>query len=114
LILSWALIPILLQLAFGADLLLANWRLALTGILPVTLYLWWVDSLAISAGTWMIDPRQTTGIMIGVLPIEEMVFFFLTNVIIVFGITLMLTPSGRRQLAGWIKFFRGKKYRFEA
>lgn len=106
LILSWALVPILIQLAFGADLLLLNWRLALTGIFPPTLYLWWVDSLAITSGTWTIDPQQTTGIMIGTLPIEEMLFFFLTNVIIVFGMTLFLSPAGNRRIWELVRLAR--------
>jgi len=98
LILSWAFVPLLIQLIFGADLLLANWRLLLTGILPPTLYLWWSDSLAITARTWTIDPQQTTGVMFGALPFEEMLFFLITNVIIVFGLTLMLLPVGQARL----------------
>jgi hypothetical protein len=40
---------------------------------------------------WTLDPAQTTGILLGgVLPIEEVVFFLLTNMLIVFGMVLML------------------------
>ncbi|MBZ0099124.1 MAG: lycopene cyclase domain-containing protein, partial [Taibaiella sp.] len=88
LILSWALLPVLLQLAFGTDILLANWRLLTLAILIPTLYLWMVDALAISSGTWTIDPRQTTGLKVGVLPIEEMLFFLMADILIAFGITL--------------------------
>jgi lycopene cyclase domain-containing protein len=95
LILSWALIPVLIQLAFGADILLAEWRRLIPIIAVPTLYLWLVDALAIESGTWTIDPAQTTGIKLGPLPMEEMLFFLMTNVIISFGITLML--SGERK-----------------
>ncbi len=101
LILAWALIPILIQVAFGADILLANWQLLLAAIVPPTLYLWLVDFLAIQSGTWTIDPAQTTGIKVGVLPLEEMVFFLVTNVIVAFGVTLMLSETSQ-QRAGQI------------
>jgi lycopene cyclase domain-containing protein len=101
LILVWALFPLGLQLAFAADLLWANWRFLLAAILPPTFYLWWVDALAIRKGTWTIDPQQTTGILLGTLPIEEMLFFLATNVMIVFGMTLVLSPAARQRLSIW-------------
>jgi putative membrane protein len=98
LILSWALFPVMLQVAFGADLLWINRRLVMLGLLPTTLYLWLVDALAIRSGTWTIDPAQTTGWMVGPLPVEEMIFFFITNVLVVFGITLFLAPGSSERL----------------
>jgi lycopene cyclase domain-containing protein len=97
LILSWALIPILIQLSFGADILLAEWRRLIPAIAVPTLYLWLVDALAIASGTWTIDPAQTTGIKLGPLPIEEMLFFLTTNVTISFGITLMLSEERKQR-----------------
>jgi len=101
LILSWALIPLMIQMIFGADILLANWKLVGVAILPPTLYLWGVDLLAIYSGTWSIDPRQTTGWMAGALPLEEMVFFLMTNTIIGLGVTLMLSPASRQRAGKW-------------
>jgi lycopene cyclase domain-containing protein len=97
LILSWALIPVLIQLAFGADILLAERRRLIPAIAFPTLYLWLVDALAIQSGTWTIDPAQTTGIKLGPLPMEEMLFFLMTNVIISFGITLMLSEQRKQR-----------------
>lgn len=97
LILSWALIPVLLQVAFGADILLANWRFVSAAILAPTLYLWLVDAIAIQGGTWTIDSVQTTGIKLGPLPIEEMIFFLMTNLLIVFGMTLMLSEASKHR-----------------
>jgi lycopene cyclase domain-containing protein len=101
LILSWALLPLLLQLSFGADILWHYRRGVLVSILAPTLYLWVVDALAITSGTWTIDPMQTTGLALGSLPVEEMLFFLMTNVIIVCGITLILAPESRPRLAWW-------------
>ena len=104
LILSWALLPVLLQVAFGADILLANWRLLVFAIVTPTLYLWLVDAIAIQSGTWTIDPAQTTGIKLGPLPLEEMVFFLMTNLIIAFGVTLMRSEASKsrgRAMLAW-------------
>ncbi len=98
-LLTWALPPILLQLAFGGDLLWRYRRLVTVGLLPPFLYLSLVDALAISGGTWTINPANTVGIHLGgVLPLEEFVFFFITNVLIVFGMTLLLARESRNRL----------------
>ena len=98
LILAWALIPAMLQLAFGADILRDHHRLLVAAIGMPTIYLWGVDFLAIQSGTWTLDPAQTLGIALGgVLPVEEMVFFLMTNVLICFGVVLALTGVGRRR-----------------
>jgi len=109
LILSWALIPVLLQTAFGADILLWHGRWLLLTILPPTLYLWLLDTVALSGGTWTIDPAQTTGWMVGVIPIEEMVFFFMTNLLIGFGMILMSSTAGKERARTWIEKLRSKR-----
>ncbi|MDY7040687.1 MAG: lycopene cyclase domain-containing protein [Chloroflexota bacterium] len=99
LILVWALPPIILQLAFGADILWRYRRLVLTGLLPPFLYLCFVDALAINSGTWTISPEKTFGLDLGgILPLEEAIFFLVTNVLIVFGVVLMLAKESRRRL----------------
>ena len=90
-ILAWALSPVLIQLAVGADILWRYRKLVFWSLVPMTLYLAFADSLAIGDGTWTIDPAQSFHILIGgVLPIEEFVFFFMTNVLLVFGMTLVM------------------------
>lgn len=97
LILSWSLLPILIQAAFGADIIWAYRREIGLSIMAPTIYLWLVDAIAIQSGTWTIDPAQTTGVVFGVLPIEEMLFFLMTNTLIAFGITLMLAKESRQR-----------------
>jgi lycopene cyclase domain-containing protein len=92
LIIMWAGFPLFFQAIFGADILKASWRVIFVGTLIPTLYLWWVDWLAIESGTWTINPDQTTGLLLNGLPVEEMLFFLLTNLMITCGITLMLSP----------------------
>jgi lycopene cyclase domain-containing protein len=99
LILVWALPPILLQLAFGADILWRNRRLVATTILGMTVYLAAADSLAIGAGTWTIAPEQSLGILLGgILPLEELVFFMVTNTLLVFGMGLALAAESRQRI----------------
>ena len=91
----WALIPIGIQLFFGADILWHHRRLVALTILPLTLYLSIADSFAIGSGTWTIAPGQSFNLFIGALPVEELVFFLLTNTLIAFGVTLLLAPESR-------------------
>jgi lycopene cyclase domain-containing protein len=102
LILSWALLPVLIQVAFGADILLADWRVVTLTVLVPTFYLWWVDGLSIASGTWTINPAATTGVMLGALPLEEMIFFLMTNLIIGFGMTLMLSEESHMRVRLWM------------
>ena len=97
--LVWALPPIALQLAFGADILWRHRALVFWTIIPTTIYLSAADALAIGFGTWTIDPAQSLNIFLGVLPIEEFVFFLLTNTLVTFGVTLVLAKVRHERIA---------------
>lgn len=97
LILAWALPPVILQLGFGADILWRYRHLVFWGIAVPTLYLSVGDTFPISAGTWTIDPAQSTGIFIGSLPMEEFVFFLMTNTLIVLGTVLVLAQESHER-----------------
>jgi len=87
----WALPAILPQLLFGADILWHYRKLVFWAIMVPGTYLSLMDIVALSDTTWSISKSQTTGILFfGILPLEEVVFFFITNVLITFGMTLML------------------------
>jgi lycopene cyclase domain-containing protein len=108
-ILFWALPAILPQLLFGADILWHYRKLVFWAILIPGTYLSLMDIVALSETTWSISPSQTTGILFfGILPLEEVVFFFITNVLITFGMTLLLAnvSKGRfteikKQVEAW-------------
>lgn len=103
LILAWALPPIILQLAFGADILWRYRNLVLTTIVVPTLFLALADTLAIQIGIWTISPSQIAGIHLpGGLPLEEFLFFLVTNVLVGFGVTLVLAQESRAR-APWFK-----------
>jgi lycopene cyclase domain-containing protein len=89
LILVWALPPVMLQVAFGEDILRRHGRLVALGLGVPTLYLWAADTYAIRNGIWAIHPLYTLGLHLpGGLPVEEAVFFLATNILITFGLVL--------------------------
>lgn len=102
LILAWALPPVLIQLAFGADILWHHRKLLAGLIFLPGFYLSIADAFAIRSGIWAIDPAQSIGLFIGSLPLEEAVFFFVTVVLLSFGMTLSLSPESRARLDGYI------------
>jgi 15-cis-phytoene synthase/lycopene beta-cyclase len=56
-----------------------------TVIVP-SLYLCWVDVVALRAGVWSISPEATLGIFLyDVLPLEEATFFFIVTLTLVLG-----------------------------
>ena len=58
------------------------------------------DILALKETTWSISPSQTTGILFfGLLPVEEALFFFITNVLLTFGLTLLLANASQERFA---------------
>lgn len=111
--LAWALPPIALQLAFGADILWRYRRWVILGIVPLTLYLSAADALAISGGIWTINPEKSVHWLIGgILPVEEFLFFLLTNTLVTFGITLVLAQASHErfgEIRRWLKARQGGK-----
>lgn len=106
--LGWALPPIILQLVFGADILWRYRRLVFLSIVPLTLYLSSADALAINFGTWTINPAQSLNLLIGgILPIEEFLFFLLTNVLITSGLVLLWAEESHERLRLLRRAFSG-------
>jgi lycopene cyclase domain-containing protein len=98
--LFWALPAILPQLLFGADILWHYRRLVFWAIFIPGIYLSLMDILALNDTIWSISKEQTTGILFfGILPLEEVVFFFITNVLLMFGMTLLLANVSEGRLA---------------
>ncbi|MEM6289601.1 MAG: lycopene cyclase domain-containing protein [Bacteroidota bacterium] len=93
LIVAWAC-PILAGMWWldGARLA-ARWRLLAVAGVPPTLYLWAADWYAITqAGIWHITDATRTGWELAGLPMEEALFFAVTNLLVVQGLT-MLEPD---------------------
>jgi lycopene beta-cyclase len=101
---SWFMIPIMIQTAFGGDILLRHWRVVLSSIVIIGGYLSWADSLAILASTWTIAPNFSLPILIGgVLPFEEAFFFFMVTTLCVMGLVLVLAHESQERAIAWVK-----------
>ena len=100
LIAAWAAPVLAFQWAFGGDLLVRRWRVVLPGFAVPTLYLWLADRLALALGIWWIAPEFSSGMGVLGLPLEEALFFLLTNLLVVFGVVLALERAALRRLQG--------------
>jgi putative membrane protein len=104
--LFWALPAILPQIIFGADILSHHRKLVALAILVPGVYLSVIDIFALSDTTWSISREQTTGMLfLSILPLEEIVFFVITNTLIVFGMTLLLSRESQSRLGEIKKMF---------
>lgn len=100
-ILVWAGPVFAIQWAFGWPYLVKARKMVLLGVGIPTLYLWIADWLAINRwGIWFFDTTYLTGIEPLGLPLEEAVFFLVTNMFLVQGLVLwiwLLDRIGRLQ-----------------
>lgn len=96
LILAWAP-PVLAGMSWiGASKIWDERRRVLASIAVPTVYLWFADRMAIGEGIWYIaDETRLRFDPLG-LPIEEALFFLVTNVLVVCGLAMFLpTPRTR-------------------
>jgi lycopene cyclase domain-containing protein len=100
--LGWAL-PVLalqlgcLRLRYGR----AAWRLLrriVPPVLAVTAWLVAADGIAIRAGIWRFGEATRLGIDLVGIPLEEVLFFYLSNTLVAVGL-LLLDGFGRRRPA---------------
>jgi lycopene cyclase domain-containing protein len=103
LILVWALPPLILQAAFGADLLWQRARLLLLSIGLPSIYLILADALAIRTGTWVINPSLSLSTRVAGFPLEEALFFVVTNTMIGVGLGLWFSEAGRARALDWLR-----------
>ncbi|ORE02406.1 terpenoid synthase [Rhizopus microsporus var. microsporus] len=83
----WYVCPVLAILWYGSgEYMLQRPLSVILSITLPTLYLCWVDKIAIAAGTWHISLRTSTGKFVSSdLPLEEFMFFVLINTVLVFA-----------------------------
>jgi lycopene beta-cyclase len=93
LILVWAAPVLAAQWLFVAPGVVRAPRLFAVAVAVPTLYLWVADRIAIGAGIWSISPEYTTGLHLLGLPVEEALFFLVTNLLVVQGVLLFLNPQ---------------------
>jgi lycopene cyclase domain-containing protein len=88
LIVTWAVPVVLVQWLLGSKTIAKSAPYWIPVVSLSTVYLGAADRLAISAGTWSISESFTTGMYLFGLPVEEALFFLVTNIMVVWGILL--------------------------
>jgi lycopene cyclase domain-containing protein len=91
--LAWAVPIIILQFWFARETIMRQWRLFVAGVTIPFLWLSFADRLAIGDGIWEISLERSLGIFILGLPLEEAVFFLITNLLIVLGLMALSSPE---------------------
>jgi len=94
-LLLWAAPVLTIQWAFGWPVLIERGRTVLLGIGVPTVYLCAIDRIAIGMGIWTFDEAYMTGVAPLGLPLEEILFFTLTNVFVVQGLVLFWWVTDR-------------------
>lgn len=97
LILVWSVPVLIAQWLFGWKVLRRLRRPAWLSIGLATIYLWVADGFAINTGIWTISDRYTLGLGVLGLPLEEAVFFLVTNIMVVQGLALFLEQTNHRK-----------------
>ncbi len=92
---GWAGPLIGLQWTVGWKIFRRNLRAVLVPPLVATVFFTVCDSVAVRSGIWRFDPAQILGLLVGTLPVEEMLFFLLTSLLVTQSLILLL-PAGYR------------------
>ena len=94
LIVAWAC-PVLAGMWWlGGHLIWARRQLVAWAVIPMSLYLWVADRIAIGLGIWDITDATRTGWEIIGLPVEEALFFVVTNLLVAQGLTMWEQAKG--------------------
>jgi lycopene cyclase domain-containing protein len=87
--LAWAAPVLALQWAVGRRRLWDRRRVLILALLVSTAYLCLADTVAISNGIWTLHSSRILGLHLGNLPLEEALFFLLTDAMVVQSVLLV-------------------------
>ena len=87
---AWTGPLIALQWAVGWKILRCNLRAVFLPAGVGAVFFSAIDQVAVRSGIWSFDPDQILGLHIGLLPVEELLFFFLTSLLVTQSLLLLL------------------------
>jgi lycopene cyclase domain-containing protein len=98
---AWAVPLILLQLGALVSHYKRRSGAVLRAVLPpafiIGTYLSVADHLAISAGIWNFGEGRHLGVYLGLVPLEEVLFFVLTSILVSLGLALFTALVDRKE-----------------
>ncbi len=92
---AWTGPVLALQWVIGWKIFRRNLRAVFVPALAGGVFFSLTDQMAVRSGLWRFDPDQIAGWHVGLLPVEEVLFFFLTSSLVSQSL-LMLLPRGYR------------------
>lgn len=95
LLLPWALPVLALQWAVGHAALRRRLRPLLAATLLPTAWLVASDAVALHQGIWAIHRDRILGVYLGNVPLEEAIFFLLTDLMVAQSLLLLEAPELR-------------------
>lgn len=95
--LGWGLPVVVLQWAAGWRLLRRHGAVLVRAIALSTAYLVAVDSIAIHNRIWTLHAGRIVGLALGNVPVEELIFFLLTNCMVAQSVVLVRHWGERRR-----------------
>lgn len=95
-LLVWMLPVIALQWGIAWRVFLQNKKAVFLPPVIIGTYYALADSVAVNAGVWHFDPEQILGIFVGPLPIEEILFFYITALLVSQSFIMLLPKKLRR------------------
>ncbi|HVZ40732.1 MAG TPA: lycopene cyclase domain-containing protein [Candidatus Kapabacteria bacterium] len=96
-VLIWMVPVVLLQWGLSWRVFRRNLRAILLPPIVIGTWLVLADTVAVMNGIWFFDPQQTLGLRLGVLPLEEVLFFYLTALLVSQTFVMFLPRSRRRE-----------------
>jgi lycopene beta-cyclase len=96
--LGWGVPVIAVQWIAGRKVLFAQWRTLTVSVALASIYLSVTDGIALSQHIWTLHGNRIVGVRIGDVPVEEIVFFVLTNCMVVQSILLVRAFLRRKQV----------------
>ena len=102
LLLPWAIPVLILQWAVGHAVLRRRLGTVAAATLLTTVYLVAADWVAISQGIWTIHADRILGPRAGRVPIEEALFFLLTDLMGAQSVVLLTAPEMRALASRWL------------
>ncbi|MDZ4743062.1 MAG: lycopene cyclase domain-containing protein [Verrucomicrobiota bacterium] len=96
-LLVWMLPVLVIQWFLAGRIFLRNARYVFGPALVFGTYYTVVDFLAVHEGVWVFDPAQNLGLLfMGVLPLEEILFFYITALLVSQSFVMFLPDKLRR------------------
>ena len=95
-ILYWMGPVILIQWVLAGKVFLRNLTAVFIPPLVMGTYYSLADIVAISSGIWYFDENQILGVYIGPIPLEEVLFFFITALLVSQSFVMFLPRNYRR------------------